>query len=310
MTTPADIPPWQDRPPWQIRLLQQIQDLAAQRITVLRNGYETYRGSERDALRSWHRDLHQLEQLRLDLVARAIATGLERPWIDDVLIHGHRGVRYTDTYRPPRTGQPAREELVEGIAADVWQLQHMACLDAARREHLYATGVFEEPDPARHTQFDRNMLILWQRAATVADSIGLSDHDRDQLWATSANGWQRIIAATVATYSDDELYARWHAHTDPAIHTQITRSLTTVTPHGQRGPIPPTPSQMVAAAEAVITAPQRLRGTVAPPAAPGSRIGAGIDAALPPAHAAAPGIDAASPRETPPPAAYDTGAEL
>ncbi|MBB5916858.1 hypothetical protein BJY24_005770 [Nocardia transvalensis] len=249
MTEPA---PWDTQPPWKIRLLQQIQDLAAARTALYRRGYEPRPGSETTALRTWRTDLHRLADLRTDLEARAAATGVPRPWIDAVVADGNRGHRYTDHHPHPAGANPARDTVIDAIAADVWQLQHTAALVAARRDRLHTAGVLTEPEPAVSTNADRNMVWLWLRAVTAADALRLTETERDRLWATDAAGWRRIIAATVATYDDAALDARWRAHADPdiALHTALTAGdMDNPVPTGERGPIPPSPPHMIAAAE-------------------------------------------------------------
>lgn len=301
MTTPADPPPWHNRPLWQIRLLQQIQDLAAHRTLLTRTGPRVNTRNEEHALHAWRTQLHRLEQLRTDLEARAAATGLPRRWIDSVLVPGHRGARYADTYPAAPAGPPTpRDRLIDGLAADVWQLQHMAALAAARREWLYEAGTFTEPDPATAGQFDRNMVWLWLRAGAVADSLELTVEQRDGLWATDGDGWRRLVEATVVTYDDTDLHNRWRAHADPALETQIATSVHAPGPHGTRGPIPPLPPTMIAAAEAALT----------PPAVPGTGITTGIDAVVPDPSLSATGIDPATPQHTAPARVHDAGAEL
>ncbi|MCM6774429.1 hypothetical protein NDR87_14175 [Nocardia sp. CDC159] len=224
--------PWRHEPPWRVRLLQQIQDLAADRAVMLRRGYHVH-GRDELARERWDATVVLVEGIRRDLEQRALASGTPRPWIDDVLVLGHRGIRYTDYYPDPRARtNRAREASIERLGGDVWHLQHMAALSASRRDRLYGHGVLTEPEPVAAEQFERNMITYWMRAHTAADSLDLSPLERKDLWATTVEQWRRVVAATTATYDDHELGQRWWAHAHAGIERMLGASLAprTITP--------------------------------------------------------------------------------
>ncbi|MBF6331819.1 hypothetical protein [Nocardia transvalensis] len=303
--------PWRDEPAWRVRLLQQIQDLAAHRTGMLRRGYQQFHGHDELAREGWRAELILVEEICGDLERRALASGIPRPWIDDVLVLGRRGIRYIDHYPDPRVGtNRAREALIERLADDVWHLQHMAVIAAARRDRLYGQGVLAEPQPAAAGQFERNMITYWTRASGIAGSIDLTRLERKQLWASTVDDWRRIVAATTATYDDLELNLWWLGHAHAGIERMLGSSLdpftTTAIIGDIRGHTLPTPTDMIAAAEEALVPPRPLRHPHSRPAAGASEA---IETMLP-----EPGAWSAQPPDPPtaapdPPLGPDTGIE-
>ncbi|MBF6063493.1 hypothetical protein IU497_19880 [Nocardia terpenica] len=146
----------------------------------------------------------------------------------------------------------------------------MAALAAARQERRAAVGIMVEPDPAHATLFDQNMVQLWLRACDAVRTIEPDDAEREQLWATNIRGWRRIVAATVDTYSDRDLYRRWiaYAAAQPVkILTTSARADTTRrlgAPAGPDGWWPPKPADMITAATDALRHPVDRLATVAP----------------------------------------------
>jgi len=217
-------------PGWKVRVLAQIQDVAADWSVTERRGYEHYRGDERDALSSWRLDLYRLKERRTDLEARAAAVGLPQSGIDAVREHGYQGRRSADSF--PGLGSSAnsaREVLVDAVAGDMWQLQHMLVLGAARQQRLFAAGMLTEPEIKARAQFDRNAVGLWARAGMVAAALQLSVTERDRLWATDVQEWAPIVATTVARYHDHVLERRWRAHARLDIELPALQNMREVT---------------------------------------------------------------------------------
>ncbi|KZM70424.1 hypothetical protein [Nocardia terpenica] len=247
--------PWANEPSWKARLLEHIQDLSTSAVGPHRH------------------------QALIDAQARAVAIGLPPWWIEHARILGRCGSGPTGTHRPKRRNTP-RNNAIEALAADLWELQHVAALAAARLERLAAVGIMVEPDPAHATFFDQNMVQLWLRTCDAVRTIEPDDAEREQLWASDIRGWRRIVAATVDTYSDRDLYRRWIAYATAQPVKILTTSARGDTARQQGAPAgpdvwwPPKPADMITAAT------DALRHRVDPPVlVPTVDIEAAIDAA-------------------------------
>ncbi|MGF6885954.1 hypothetical protein ABIA39_007533 [Nocardia sp. GAS34] len=215
-----------DVPAWKIRVLARIHALAADWSATRRRGYEHYSGTEHDALISWRTDLQKLIDQRTDLEARAVAVGIPEPAIEFVRENGYRGQRFADSFPGASTsGNPAREVLIDAVAQDLWDLQQMLVLGAARQHRRFAAGRFTETNIGARARFDRNTVSLWARAGSLAAALQLTETERDRLWVNDIQGWSRIITATVARYGRRELERQWHAHARRDIELATVQNL-------------------------------------------------------------------------------------
>ncbi|MGY1898398.1 hypothetical protein [Nocardia gipuzkoensis] len=271
-------------PSWKLRLLERIQNTAADHTRVLRQGYPTYQphyGSGEIPIQTWRTHLRALEADRGEIELHAAAVGLPDSAITAARAAGQRGVRWGDSVHSPRTMRhgedPVRAHMVEGIAADIWQLEHMAAISVEHRLRGLDDTVAD--DPAAREQFDRNMAALWTRANETAHVVGLSAGRRAALWERDGAGWLKLVSVTVRGYDDAGLQERWRAYAWPGIEHEALRAVDTLaTDQVTRqvpGVVPPTPEVLLdRAAEALSTV---TPGQVAAEAG----LGAAVDAALP-----------------------------
>ncbi|MEU5762225.1 hypothetical protein [Nocardia sp. NPDC047648] len=242
-------------PSWKLRLLGRIQDISAEHTHILSAGYPTFDsrdGLESVPIRIWRDRLRSLASDRAEIEFYAAAVGLPASAIDEARQAGHRGVRWYDstltTGSLPGSKDRVHAYMVDGIATDVWQLEHMAAIAAEQR-------FGRAPDQASHRreldevdQFGRNMAALWNRANVVAHAIGLSAQERTQIWGRDTAGWQRL-AGLVATYDDGELHERWRAYAWRGVEHEILRDLdrlpTYQLPDTEPGEAPPLPHLLI-----------------------------------------------------------------
>ncbi|MBY8862028.1 hypothetical protein K7711_36515 [Nocardia sp. CA2R105] len=207
---PETLPP-QGRPDWQKRLLESIQNLAADRRLVLRTGPEPYPGTSDQQVRSWRTHLQVLSDASHEIETQASAIGIGRARIERARGRGHRGQRITRQPRDPR------EFAIDTVARDVWHLQHMTAIDVDRRERHSHKGIDEVSELADRAQFERNMAALWRHARTVSAEIGLTPGEYEGMWATDVQHWRTILVVAAYSYDDEVLDRRWRAYAEPSI---------------------------------------------------------------------------------------------
>ncbi|WP_280312028.1 hypothetical protein [Nocardia abscessus] len=218
--------PWEVLPPWKVRLLEDIQELSVERAHLLRRGYPTYTpsGDGEFQIQSWRSRLRVLDAIRGEAEIHARAVEVPLPWIEAARLLGRQGVRWADRDpappRPPHGPEARRVWALNMLADDVWHLEHMAAISAARRARLAAQGFHSEPDPFVASQFQNNMTAVWQRACELALAVNLLDSERGQLWGRTARGWGVLLTATVHSYDTDTLEERWRTHAWPGIERE------------------------------------------------------------------------------------------
>ncbi|MCC3328260.1 hypothetical protein [Nocardia abscessus] len=271
-------------PSWKLRLLERIQNTAADHTRVLRQGYPTYQphyGSGEIPIQTWRTHLRALDADRGEIELHAAAVGLPDSAITAARAAGQRGVRWGDSVHSPRTMRhgedPVRAHMVEGVAADIWQLEHMAAVKVEHR--LRGLDDTLADDPAAREQFDRNMDALWIRAAETAHVIGLSAEERAQLWERDGAGWLKLVSVTVRGYDDIALSERWRAYAWRGIEHDARRALDTLAINEVTTPepvsAPPAPHLLLDRATRALST--TTPGQVAAEAG----LGAAVDAALP-----------------------------
>ncbi|MET9491161.1 hypothetical protein [Nocardia sp. NPDC006630] len=223
MTEPTPFAPSASVPTWRARLLDRIQNLAADRARVLQQGYQITEGAGDSAVLAWRTQLQLLAISREETVTQALSVGISRIDVGDALLQGHQGFRAPlDMVEP---GDRVREMMIDGVVNDTWQLQHMAAIHVVRDQQLPSDAHYFE-DPQVPAQYERNMAALWMRATTVSQAISLTPAESAGMWATDPGGWQQIIGASVATYDAAGLEERWRIYAWPGIAESAHRDLT------------------------------------------------------------------------------------
>ncbi|MEU6585897.1 hypothetical protein [Nocardia sp. NPDC046763] len=220
MTEPNPPTAMAGEPAWRLRLLERIQNLAADRARVLQQGCQIGTGGEDAPLLAWRTQLHLLADAREEVETHAKAIGIAQEHIDDARLLGNRGFR---VHSDARFGNPVREKMIDGVVADTWQLQHMAALHMVGALHPSTIGAGTDSEAA--AQFERNMAAVWMRATAVSHAISLTAEEYAGMWATDTTAWQRVLAATVDTYDTQGLEERWRVYAWPGLADEAHRDL-------------------------------------------------------------------------------------
>ncbi|MFE3228588.1 hypothetical protein [Nocardia sp. NPDC059228] len=220
MTEPNPPTAMTGEPRWRLRVLDRIQNLAADRVRVLQQGYQIT-GMNGDAqVLAWRTQLHLLADARAEVEAHARAVGIADAHIEDARLLGHRGFR---VYSDAHAGNPVRDKMIDGVADDTWQLQHMAAIHMVGA--LWPSPIGAGAGSQVAAQFERNMAAVWMRATAVSHAISLTAEEYAGMWATDVPGWQRVLAATVDTFDHAGLEERWRIYAWPGLAEEAHRDL-------------------------------------------------------------------------------------
>lgn len=138
------------------------------------------------------------------------------------------------------------------LELDLWTLERMAGLEAARMDRIETGKWTFDHDPIAVAQFADNMTALHTRVTVLAAAAQLTPAEGESLWGPSVEGIRRVHAVTFAAYSEQDLAQAWngYARADPAL---------AVPPYVPQGPDvgaalvePPTPRTMLADATSAL----------------------------------------------------------
>lgn len=192
----------------QVKVLKSLQNQTLFLNRMLATATERQQRTGQRPPQSWYEDFHGRAILRVELINAAHAGGVPRAWIDHVGERGARGIHWrADLYlRAPELRDWDR--ILGGLDADVQRLREWTALDAAYRQINPAveTGV---------AGFDRTLRALWTRTAGVANLLGLTAEQGQQLWGTTSD-WVQAGHTTLDGVPAGRLVQRWQSvvHTD------------------------------------------------------------------------------------------------
>lgn len=279
---------------WQSEVLRRIQMLAAEHQRLLRAGPQIFDdGSSSDPRQVWNERIAQLAVEREHADLTALLGGMDPDWVIEARELGARSIdgpaRTAVRAHPPRAEVGAQFYL-DMLELDLWKLERMASLEAARIDRVRTGRWSLANDPVGQARFAENMQVLHARITTLSAAAQLTPVEGDQLWGTSAEGIRRVHAAALENYSDYALAREWSLYADAGpelpVPPYVPRDRDTGVPTDTAQAIPPTPRQMLTEAisaqrlQAVATA---IRGTEPDTdlAQTGTTITALVDAALP-----------------------------
>ncbi|MET8779012.1 hypothetical protein ABZV58_28750 [Nocardia sp. NPDC004654] len=262
MTTPDSSPP-DTVAGWQAQLLLRIRMLAAEHTRVRNAGYEITEDPDRNVEHrtAYLAHLDTLEAERELAEQTALSAGLDPTWIEDMRELGGRDapspIRSSARHAPARDNA-AQQMYVDMLGLDLWHLERMASLSAARADRI-ATGRWSfGTDPLAEQRFARNMAARHQRVTALAHAAEITPAEAETLWGASAEGARRAHAVFVETYDELSVVAEWNSYAiaspDLAIPPYLPADSATATPTAGAHASPPTPRQMIDAASASLRA--------------------------------------------------------
>ncbi|WP_280203123.1 hypothetical protein [Nocardia cyriacigeorgica] len=255
--------PWQSVEDWHGQLLRNIHILSAQHTRLITTSVRPVGDQEPDEEQQRaHTDaVNAVEGLLEQTEQTALSAGVPAWWIADMRELGARGARPAPAPAPEPGSQtpvsvvPVRDAVsqqfyVEMLSVDLWHLERMASLAAARADRI-ATGRWSTgTDPDAEGQFAEAMTRRWERANVLARAAELTDSEAENMWGAGADGVRRFHAGALHTWTEATLAQAWsdYAHSTPdlAIPPYVPTDAGTGTPTSAS--IAPTPQEMIDAA--------------------------------------------------------------
>ncbi|MFD8101046.1 hypothetical protein ACFV24_16020 [Nocardia fluminea] len=241
-------------------LLRRVQNVAAQLREVTDAGPGMFDdGVSADSQLVW---TERLETLRIEsehAEFEAMLEGVDPGWVLDARELGKRGAKSPSPHvvrSHPARANEAQEFYLDMLEVDLWNLERMASLEAARVDRI-ATGRWSfDHDPIAAAQFADNMAALHNRVTVLAAAAQLTPAEGDSLWGSSVEGIRRVHAVTFAAYDEQALAQEWngYARADPALAVPpyVPRDPETGKPTDPAAVGPPTPGQMLADARSAL----------------------------------------------------------
>ncbi|MGO4613024.1 hypothetical protein AB4305_03610 [Nocardia sp. 2YAB30] len=264
MTTPdSEFSPPQTVVQWQAQLLLRIRLLAAEHTRILDAGWENFEAltTDGDPQTAWRTHLDGLEAQREQAEQTALTAGVEAAWIEDARELGSRSTRPrvdAGLRQNPSRDNAAQDFYVDMLALDLWHLERMAGLSAARADRI-ATGRWSfGTNPIAAAQFAQNMQLRYERVTALAHAAQITTAEADLLWGPDAEGSRRQHAVHLETYDELTLVNEWNSHAtargELAVPPYIPTDPDTGTPIAGAEVTPPTPQHMIEAATAALRA--------------------------------------------------------
>ncbi|WP_280503274.1 hypothetical protein [Nocardia farcinica] len=301
MTTPND--PHESMEQWQLRTLLTIGHLAAEHARILDAGWTGFDAVDDGGPEAaWQHHLEALDGERERLEQTALSAGVDPGLIADAAALGQQRSRPRVDAATRELSSPARDDAAAGfyvdmLVVDLWRLERMAAVAAARNERI-ATGRYSfGADPLAESRFAANMDLYHQRVTALATAARITVAEAEELWGSGAEPVRRQHA--IGLHGGDELalIQEWNSYARPttelASPPYIPPNPAAGAPSSDMPVHPPIPQQMIAAAEASI------RSEIGDTALAGpdtgttalSAISAAVDDALPVTPTTAPSSD-------------------
>ncbi|WP_280183753.1 hypothetical protein [Nocardia cyriacigeorgica] len=255
--------PWPSVEDWQGQLLRNIHILSAQHTRLMATPVVPVGDQELDEEQQRARAaaVDAVEGLLEQTEQTALSAGVPAGWIADMRELGARGARPAP---PPEPGSPvsvvpvrdgvSQRFYVEMLSVDLWHLERMAGLAAARADRL-ATGRWSiSTDPDAEGRFAEAMARRWERVNALAHAAELTDSEAETLWGAGADGIRHFHAGAVSTWTEATLIQAWsdYAHSPPDLAIPPYVPAAPRANAQESTPTAPTPQQMIAAASAAL----------------------------------------------------------
>ncbi|MBF6320383.1 hypothetical protein IU453_26895 [Nocardia cyriacigeorgica] len=253
---------WQSVKDWQGQLLRSIHILSAQRTQLVAPPSVPVGDQELDEEQQRARAaaVDAVEGLLEQTEQTALSAGVPAGWIADMRELGARGARPAPAPEPgsPVSVVPVRDVVshqfyVEMLSVDLWHLERMAGLAAARADRIVTGRWSIRTDPDAEGRFAEAMSRRWERVNALARAAELTDSEAERLWGAGADGIRHFHAGAVGTWTEATLIHAWsdYAHSPPDL--AIPPYVPAPGADAQAStPTAPTPQEMIAAASAAL----------------------------------------------------------
>ncbi|AVH20320.1 hypothetical protein C5B73_01385 [Nocardia cyriacigeorgica] len=267
---------------WQSQLLRHIQQLEFDRTRLATAEYHSGPNATIDPELSAERarTLDGLEAAIEVAEQTAITAGVPPDWVADARELGRRNV--TPPVPGPVRQMPERAEGVDEfyldmLTLDLWHLERMAALEAARRDRMRTGRWSYRQDDATTQQFLDNMRLRCERISALAAAANITPAEADALWGSGGGSERRRQADSLRDYGELELARNWYGYARATSELAIPPYIPTASTAAPADLAPPTPQQMIGAA---IDSQRTAFIAAAIDAQPGGIGGAPIDAAV------------------------------
>ncbi|MRH92944.1 hypothetical protein GFY24_36940 [Nocardia sp. SYP-A9097] len=262
--------------------MRRIQDLAAEFVRVEALGADGYDGTDGAADQDWLDHLDALSAVRESTEHIARSLGVPQPWIERARDLG-AGRSPAPDPEPAAEQAPseAKQFYLDMLSVDLWNLQRMAFVVAARETRLAEGGYGFGADPVAGAAYRRNMAHLHTRISALADAAEITARDAEKLWdSAEVDDLRHVTAAVVNRWDDLTVESTWRRYTRADFDAALPPYIPVDSDGGKAavgtGIGPPTPEQLIARATDL------LHDTRMGAAASSNwHIEAAIDAALP-----------------------------
>ncbi|WP_067837306.1 hypothetical protein [Nocardia lijiangensis] len=200
----------------QVKVLKSLQNQSVTVSGMLATATEHQQRTGQPPSRAWYADYHDHAVAREALTEAALAGGVPRAWIDHVRERGARGISWrADLYL--RAPEPVDwDRVLGGLDNDVLRLREWTALDAAHPQpgHTHPTGL------------DHNLHALHTRITGVANLLGLTTEQGQQLWGSDQE-WVQASVAMLDGVPAEAVAQRWQqaARTVTSGYTLQARTL-------------------------------------------------------------------------------------
>ncbi|GGN66066.1 hypothetical protein [Nocardia rhizosphaerihabitans] len=239
---------------WQGDALRRIQHLAAEHRRVSEAGPQMFEdGISADQEKVWRDRLDLVNTEREHAEYAALLGGVNPDWVVQARELGYRSdstPARTVLRQHPERADSAQEFYLDMLGLDLWQLERMASLEAARLDRINTGRWSFGRDPIGAARFGENMTALHARASVLAAAAQLTPTEGENLWGASVDGIRRVHAVSIQAYDDLALAQEWnrYARADPEPTVPLY-----VPPNTSAGAaVPPAPHQMLADATSAL----------------------------------------------------------
>ncbi|MFB8004880.1 hypothetical protein [Nocardia sp. NPDC056000] len=259
MPDPDPVPTGVSISRWKNTLLRQVHDLAAEFVRIESLGSEGYDGNAGDAETEWLDHLDALTAVRESTERIALSAGVPQSWIEHARDVGAGRIAAPGQPEVPEEPSEAKQFYLDMLGVDLWNLQRMAFVAAAREIRLSDTGYQFGRDPLAGRDYQRNMELLNTRVCALADAAEITVHEAEKLWGTAQTADARhMAAATINGWDDLAVEFAWRHYSKPNPDAALPPYLPVEAQRGEAlhriGVRPPSPQQLLDHATAALRA--------------------------------------------------------